>query len=290
MTQKFVLIHSPQGIEDARVRLATLQPPSNELAAEALDVGSFVTAKSKKKSATANPARRPSREVAHVKVGIWSLGAWLGSLTELIAALNGAQSTFVFYEVEAAVPSGLVSRPERMTAWLAEAFGDDPDDDAKRKMAKARKDIQDNLIAHDFFGLGDRVRTDFGLDYLIGITPSMVAGIEDGRYYWNHFSTFEGRTVLASSYELHQFARASKLPFDAFLSKIIVSQLLVAMFWPKLSFHNDTGCLFDYDASRVSLIDKVRAPKIDPACHKKIPPEYHSAVDALVNLLDQFRR
>jgi hypothetical protein len=274
MTPKYVLIHSPKGIEEAKDRLAT---PKR----------SFLESASTDFLAKSNRAKKKVL-AARVTVGIWSLGAWLGSLTELIESLNGAQSTFVFYEVEAAVPSGLISRPERMIPWLTEVFGDNPDKDDKRAIRQAKKEIQDNLIDNDFFGLADSVRIDLSLDYLIGITPSMVAGESDGEYYWNHFSTYEGHTILASSYDLHEFSRSSELSFEAFLTTIVVSELLVAI-CPKLEFHDDTGCLFDYNASRIRLIDDVRDPKIDPDCMALIGPQYRDAARSLVDFIRSIR-
>lgn len=109
MKQRFVLIHSPEGIRNAKARLA---PP----APEALPDRPTVSGQRRfRKAARAQHLR--------VTVGIWSLNAWLGDLAELIEALNRTQNTFVFYEVEATVPAGLISRPERMNSWLTEVRG-----------------------------------------------------------------------------------------------------------------------------------------------------------------------
>jgi hypothetical protein len=222
-----------------------------------------------------------TRSAPRVVVGVWSLEAWLGGLGGLIDALNSTQSTFVFYEVNAAVPAGLISRPERVAVWYKEASGRKP---GKR----VRENLEDNLIANEFFSLAERIRGELTLDYIIGVTPSMVAGIAGTDLYWNHFSTFDGRAVLTSSYQLHEFARDTGWPLHAFLAKIIVSQLLVAMMWPKLGFHDDTSCLFDYDLSRVSLKDKVKDPHIEPTCLKEIKPTYRAAALAFVDMLRSY--
>jgi hypothetical protein len=73
------------------------------------------------------------------------------------------------------------------------------------------------------------------------------------------------------------------------LAYIIVGQFLVT-FTPELSFHPDTGCLFDFDASRASLKEKVKEPKIEPACLHSIQPEYRDAALGLVEALRNLRR
>jgi hypothetical protein len=287
MTSKFVLVHSPEGIEQAK---RSLEPPTlPTLESTTLRFDALVDAGTKRKARRPSARKRGSKTAPHVSVGIWSLGAWLGALDSLIASLNKAQTSFVFYEIEATVPSGLISRPERMVAWLTDIFGPHPDRDAKRQIENAKEEIKDNLIANDFFGLAEGVRSDFGLDYIIGITPSMVAGNSDSEYYWNHFSTFEGKSVLASSYDLHAFAKSGQVAFNALLIQIIASQLLVAMFWPKLGFHDNRNCWFDYDAERAGLIDKVRNPNIEPDCLAKIETPYRESAQALVEFVRDYR-
>ncbi len=72
--------------------------------------------------------------------------------------------------------------------------------------------------------------------------------------------------------------------------KILVSQLLVAVMWPNLGFHSDTGCIFVYDASRVSLKDKVEDPHIDQGCLDVMEPPYRQAALAFIDLLRSYRR
>ena len=208
------------------------------------------------------------------------MDAWLGNLVELIDGLNSTQNAFIFYPVEAAVPAGLISRPERVIPWLTQAIGE--------LDKSTRGDIEDNLIANDFFGLADGVRVDLGLDYIVGITPSMIAGEDDGTYYWNHFSTCEDRAILVSSYDLQDFSRETGQPVDAFSAIIIVSQFLAA-FAPDVHYHDDNGCLFDYDASRTSIKDKVKDPRIEPGCLELIQPQYRDAALGLVETLKKLR-
>jgi hypothetical protein len=231
------------------------------------------------------PARRntgQSRPIVQT-VGVWDLGAWLSNLPKLVEALNRAQKTIVFYEVKATVPAGMISRPERMISWLSEIL--------KGKLKKSDKDqIKDNVIANDFFDLAEPIRKDVGTDYLVGITPSMVAWDEPAEgVSWNLFSAFSRRTIIASTFQLREFAAATQRPFEAFLGGIIVAQLLVAKFYPKLGFHDDTGCLFDYCEDRVSIQKHVKDLKIEPKCLRSIGPKFRPAALALVDVLREFK-
>lgn len=299
---KPVLVHSPLGVKNARIRLANDRKPAltarvGTLVADTARVGALVADNvgvllggivgSVAGTFSARTADRPRwtpapQTALPVTIGLWSLEAWLGNLTDLIDALNDTQSTFIFYPVEAVVPAGLISRPERVISWYIAASGEELDDDIK-------SEVEDNLVANDFFGLADSVRINLGLDYIVGITASMVAGEDDDGYYLNHFSTCDGRTILVSSYDLQDFSRETGQPVEAFLANIIISQFLVA-FAPYAGFHPDRGCLFDYDASRTSLKDKVKDPKIEPGCLDLIEPSYRKAVLGLIQSLEKLRR
>jgi hypothetical protein len=285
MKSPHILIHSRAGIEAARERLARDRGAPTSPPKDRGGLSYFLRDESGSgPNILAPKAYRPPKDAdieaaSHdlVTVGIWSLDAWLGDLEKMIAVLNRTQDTFIFYEVQAIVPAGLISRPERMIPWLTEGLGESLDESLQSQ-------IVDNVVANDFFAVAEGIRKDLGLDYMVGITPSMVAGIEDDEYYWNHFSTFDEHTALASSYDLHEFARETGRPFEAFLVKVICSQLLVAMFFPKLSFHDDNGCMFDYDAARETLKEKVLKPRIEDACLRKIPKKYRDAAVALTDL------
>jgi hypothetical protein len=314
MKSKFVLIHSKEGVEEAKARIAAATRTSTletvKLAAthyggallDGIEAGGKLlssvfspaetTAPSDAPKTTTKSGRRFSsspKPDRRLTVGIWSLDAWLGSLSQLIDGLNQTQRTFIFYEVEASVPAGLISRPERVIPWLEEALEKNPSKDLRESLAQAKQKKGDNLIANDFFPLADSVRTDLGLDYIVGITPSMVAGEDtDGSYYTDHFSTYDGHTILASSYDLQRYASESGIAFEAFLAAIVISELLVAI-CPKLGFHPDTGCLFDYNDDRDSLIRDVRNPLVEASCIDLIEPQYRDATKSFVDFIRSIR-
>jgi hypothetical protein len=204
--------------------------------------GAFGTGSAETGAAVAALARivtELQRQPDVVRVGIWDLDTRVGGLPRIIEALNIAQPAFTFFEVQATIPAGLVSAPSRVVRWVARAA---------TLSAKEREEVAENMIADDFYKHAETVRTDLGLDYLVGLTPQMVAGEDDEEIFWNHFSAFQERLILASTYELAKFAREAGRPFEALVGGVVVAQLLVAIHYPEFGFHDDRGCLFDYNA------------------------------------------
>lgn len=215
-----------------------------------------------------------------VTIGIWDLGAWLGLLSDLTGELNNVQDSFVFFEIKAPVPSGMISRPKGMIAWLTRKLGREPEQDEISQ-------IKSNLIADDFFRLSEPICRELSIDYLIGITPSMVAGVDGNDVYWNHFSSCSKQSILASSYQLREYAQSTGLSFSSLLMSIILPQLLTAMYWPRLCFHEDRGCLFDYDANRLLITYKAKRFFIEQSCLDLIEEPYRSSV---IDILAYFNR
>ena len=216
------------------------------------------------------------------RIGVWDLGAWLASLPQLLNRLNAVQQSLTFFLVQAMVPSGLIREPEGVIAWLTALRGRPPGQ-------KERKEIGDNVVIDDdFFAVAKRIRTDLAVDYLVGITPSMIAGDdEDDGAYWDFFSSGVGRIGLASSAELRKFAARSGRPLEAYLGMIIVAQVL-ALMSPKIEYHADNGCLFDFNYERVGIIKSLKNLHIDPPCLEAIPVKHRAAVLSLVRLLRNY--
>ena len=275
-----------QELPELQNALGTFRPKHRQLKStllaslSILDASHLVSAAKKIHAITAEFQRQPSVTT----VGVWDLGARVARLPELIERMNSAQPTFVFFEIEAGIPAGLISQPERMVTWATERLG-------KPLRPDQREDMVRNLIANDFFPRAESVRTDLGVDYLVGLTPSMVAGEGNhGQVYWNHFSTFERHAVLASVQDLRSFAKDAGRPFESLIGGVIVAQLFVAMFYDRgLGFHReDRGCLFDYNESRVSIVEVAKNPRIEPECLKMIPPAFRNSATALVEALKTF--
>lgn len=217
-------------------------------------------------------------------VGIWDLGAWTGRLPSLLKSMNKVQGTYRFFVVEATVPVGIIRKKQAVIKWVERQS-------ASRLKSRQRREAGENIVADDFFSIAHAVRKDLGIDYLAGVTPSMIADDEDDEVSWNLFSTFEGRCVLASSYDLRSFAQQSRRPFEVFLGGIILAQLLAAQYSTRgLEFHDEQRyCLFDFNEDRQSLVQTARRIQIDAECLKKIAPKSRDAAVALVKLLRRFR-
>ena len=148
-----------------------------------------------------------------------------------------------------------------------------------------------NIIANDFFEFAEPIRKDIGIDYLVGITPSMVAGYnKDKHMFWNYFATFSDKTIMVSTYGLREFAKSTKRKYEAFLAGIVIAQFLVAKFNPKLHFHENCGCLFDFNEDRTSIMDKAYKLDICQNCYDAISESYHPSVMALLDFLRNYGR
>jgi hypothetical protein len=251
-------------------------------------------------SAVTNPAPGPSlarssvrflvpvlsdlgREAHVVTVGVWDIGAAVARLPDVIRAMNRAQSKMTFFEVHAAIPAGTVSRPARIAQWAKRL---------RKKMHRAltardREEIADNVIDDDFFDRARIIRSDLGVDYLAGITASMVAGEDDNGPYWNFFTSSKDRCLLVSSYDLREFAALAGRPFEVAVGLLVLAQTLIELN-PRLEYHEDRGCLFDENIDRAALALVIRQPEIDEECRGLLRPKFRDAALAVVDALVRY--
>lgn len=229
--------------------------------------------------------RFPPRAVERpTTLGIWDVGARVGLLPEVIQRLNDAQNQFLFFEIAAIVPAGLISQPARILAWSRERMGRD----------RAEK-ISKNVIAEDFFERARIVRESTRVDYLVGLTSSMVAFEEGLSAHWDYFATHEpreGRLILVSTYELARFAREAGRRFEMAVASVLISVFLVARYRrvSGLDFHEDRGCLFDFNQERSTIVESFRRCAIEPACLGRIPEADRRSVADLVLELEKYPR
>jgi hypothetical protein len=221
-----------------------------------------------------------SRAEKVVAVGIWDLETRAGNVPDLLESLNTAQPTFTFFEVQAAIPSGIVSQRQKVVAW------------AESKMrVKLPPEVRDqiglNIIADEVLPRAERVRHDLGLDYLVAITPYMLAGEDGNAVYWNHFSTAQGDVSIISTAQLRELAEAVGRPFEVAVAALLLSSLLVGLN-PTLGFHSDTGCLFDYNGARDTFANTIAKPRIETDCLKLIRPKFRKAAVALVEAIEKY--
>ena len=218
------------------------------------------------------------------RVGLLDMGAWIGGLPTLLERLNAAQSMFTIFEVQAPLPGGLLKTSRGMAEWVADhrATG--------KKTGNTDEHFPPHVVFEDFLSAAESIRKDMGLDYIVGLTPALVAGVEpDGSLYLNHFSSVLGDTILLSTTDLRQFTEEANRPFEVGVGALLLAALLVAVN-DKLDYHDDTGCLFDYNDSRVSLVPALRQLSIDEQCLLKMTQGQREAASQMLGVLRRMKR
>ncbi len=215
-----------------------------------------------------------------VTVAIWDLDAKVSGLSEIVAAINKAQPIFTFFELRAPVPAGLVVRSDAFKRWALSRFG-------WHVTKKDEQEFKDNLLFDDFERFARVVRESIGVDYLVGITQQMVAFQEGRKVYWNYFSTYNQRVVLSSAYQMREFAKKAGRPLEVAIAGIVIAQLLQILS-RKISYHENRGCLFDYNEERDTIVETIRKTEIDPQCLSLIDEKYRAAAEKMVKALRSY--
>lgn len=221
-----------------------------------------------------------------VAVGVWDLDVRIGFLPNIIERLNGAQGVFTFFEVQAAVPAGLVSRPERIASWALEHTG-------RILSKKELGGIGAAVIDDDYFRHAQTVRRDLGIDYLVGITRALVAGRDDVEgISWTRLSSSSGRAgrgrlLLTSAAELRGQTGQAGRPFESEAMMSVVTHLLIALggSGSQLRFHEEVnGCVFDRRQRRSSA----GGVSIEPTCLSLVPAKYRDAASEVIRALQTY--
>lgn len=195
-------------------------------------------------------------------IGLLDLGAWVTGLPALIELLNSVQSRFVFLEVQTPVPAGMVKTKANLVAW-AEGHG-------VRLTRGDKADLTRNMLADEFFYFGESVLKSLGFDYLIGLTPAMIAFLEKDTPHWNYYAVGHGQVAVVSTCDLREFSKAAGRSYEAAIGMLIIGELL-AIRNTKLTYHKDgRGCVFDFNEVREELAMSIRAMRIEDSCLKKI--------------------
>ncbi|MDT5294036.1 MAG: hypothetical protein QOJ76_916 [Acidobacteriota bacterium] len=233
-----------------------------------------------------------------VTVAVWDLDARVGLLPNIIETLNGSQDVFTFFDLQAPMPAGLVIRTEHFddwvkhrtkqrvnnfTAWVRDSS------EKKRVSEKERREFKDNLMSNDFYRYARVIHKQLGVNYLAGVTQYKVAGHENGDYFWDYFSASQKGVLLASAFDLREYAHEAGRPFEVAVAQVVLAQLIVEMS-PKVRFHEDRGCIFDFNDNRVSIIRSIRETRIEPECLAKIAERYRGPVESMVAALRNYSR
>jgi hypothetical protein len=209
-----------------------------------------------------------------VSVGILDLGAWLSGLPVLLEVLNKAQAVFRFVEIQAPVPSGLLKASNVIELWAAQHLG--------RSLKKTEKaQLEGNVISDDFFRVSEDIRKGLHIDFVVGVCAAKIACSQHDSVDWNLFATHSDHSLLISVADLRGYAAKAKRPFEAALGSVVVSQLLVAI-EPNLFYHDDSGCLFDFNEDRKSIVRGLKLMMIEDSCLQQINEKYRTSVMSLV--------
>ncbi|MEP7147956.1 MAG: hypothetical protein ABI857_03650 [Acidobacteriota bacterium] len=224
-----------------------------------------------------------SRQAKVMTVALWDLDSRVGNLPTVIKSLNDSQPAITFFELQGApVPAGLVNRPAYMINWLRSL--------TDKRLSKADKElIGENMNANDFYEGARVIRKNTGVDYLVGITPYMIAGETEDEVFWNRFSNSSARMLLVSSYGLRDYADAAARPVEAAIALLFIAALAVAIN-RRLDYHDgpDTGCLVDHNVERSNIVACIRELKIDAVCLKKFEKKNREPFVAMLESLRSF--
>jgi hypothetical protein len=94
---------------------------------------------------------------------------------------------------------------------------------------------------------------------------------------------------LVSTVDVRQYAEEAEQPFETGVMYIALGQLIVAMHWPRMGFHDDEGCILDYNANRHNVVRGLRRPAIDRRCYSLLRPAMRQPIARLLSLLQVWR-
>lgn len=191
-------------------------------------------------------------------VGILDLGAWVSRIPQLLQVMNRAQNRLIFLEIQTPVPAGLIKTKEPLVEW------------AKRNTNEqlTEKDISEldrNMLAHEFYYFAETVRKQHHLDVLVGLTPAMIAFLDEDGPQWNYYAAGEQSISLVSTYDLRGFSATAGRPYEAAVGMLIATQVFALR--NNIDYHKETrGCIFDFNEARGELVDSIKSMKIEESC------------------------
>jgi len=223
-----------------------------------------------------------------VTVGLWDLGTRAGNLPKIVSRLNEGQKTFTFYDLQAAVPAGLVSRRERVLSW-AERHGGNQSHKINFPAHEA------NVIADDFFDYARQIRQYFNLAYVIGIVPQRITNLEaDNRVSVNRYAASSGRAgkgryCLLSAYNLRRQAKETERAFESSVTLLVVCQILISLS-KTLTYETPKNCIFNCVASEPKRIAALNEFEIGTDCLNQVSPLYQQSAAELMRILREYER
>ena len=232
-----------------------------------------------------NIISRPVKE--RKAVGVWDLGAWVGALPQIVQSLNNAQDIVLFFEAQAAIPSGLTSGKARVGQWSEATLG-------RKLKRKEREELSEAIIDVEFFDFAKPVRKDLGVDFLIGLSPDPIAGEtddDDGHVtHSDFFCSSDGKISIVSTVGVRELADKANRTFEFAIGFIITSVMFAALNGMRVGFHEDNNCLMDYNYNRATIADRFAQPEICNNCARESKPEILKMAMNMLRALEKFPR
>lgn len=211
--------------------------------------------------------RRPAR------IGVWDAGARLGALGALLGRLDEAQDGFLFSELLAPVPAGVVRSAETVRAWLRE-----------RQVPAGRSSrIGPRVLGAELAGRGEAIRLALDLDAVVALSRSRLLEATRERGAAHATASSHGRVVLVSGDGFRAAAASAGLPVSPLLLRAALPRLLAALF-PKVRLHAPRGCLFDRRDGATAVLAGW-GQGLEAPCRNLLPRAFRSAADAVVAAL-----
>ena len=224
------------------------------------------------------------RQTKVTTVALWDLDARVGNLPALLKPLNKSQAELTFFDLQGApLPAGLLGTPEFMAEWIHSKI--------KRKPARSGEAvIGEHLNSNAFYEGAAIIHKRTGVDYLVGISPFLIAGETDDEIFWNHFSDVKDRLLLVSTHGIRELSEQAGRPVEVGIAVLVIATLAIAMN-RRLAYHRRgaSGCLIDDNNDRNNIVGMIRDLTIDFECLEKFENKNRDPFLALLGGLRNYK-
>jgi hypothetical protein len=211
-------------------------------------------------------------------IGVWDVDVHAGFLYRVLEQVNRSQKIFRFHPIEATVPVGLTVSGERTRA-IARSHNLKPSD----------KDLANNALASDIYGAAEPLREKLGIDLLVVLISPMIMVLEaTSGEHWNLFSTSKDRVVIASAYDLREYARKAKRSFEACLATILAAAVVQEVYDTVESHDETVGCVFDFCDDRDDIVKGLKTINVCKASLEQVPETARASVKKMFDAIREY--
>ena len=95
--------------------------------------------------------------------------------------------------------------------------------------------------------------------------------------------------MLASTFELREYAARADRSFEGAVMEVVLSALLATMV-PKIEYQvTSTGSIFDFCKNRADIVKSIQNPHIDPKNRVQIPADLLEPVENILKVLIEYK-